>query len=810
MAAELPVIVTGEGAAMDFCSEETAYLLPARKGRLSEKSIGGVHTVDYPWLFEPDIEVLVKLLKHVREHRAEAAEKARKARSHVLTSLTWDNAAQRVQERLTLLRDRPVLRHAERRPATMEGGTTVHVTKHHSSVDPGLCRVRELDLSGRMTEAEEVLAALAHHYPDNPRVPLEHVRLLVGAKQFERASAMIAGTPLSLKVDPEWLELTAECTEGMGEPGSADEFARRILERSPRSARALALRGRVAALKGNSEEAIRFFRAAMEADPGAGEPRALLGSLLLRNGDDEGGLTLLEEGFGMSPLNGDLLLSYVEAARTAGYMERAAERVGEAVRRHPGSKRLRYFHAEILAGLERLEESLHVVLGCMADFGLDDEALVFALKLRVLVGPKEIPPETLSGTTVSACMIIRNEEQYLPRCLWSVLPVVHELIVLDTGSTDRSEEIAAAYGARVFRAEWNNDFSSARNASMEPASGDWILVIDGDEVISATDLEEVRGLTARPGRTPAAYSFVTRNYLKPMDVIGWVANDGTYHEEAGTGWIPSEKARLFPRRADVRFEHPVHELAEASLKRARIPIIKVAVPIHHYGKLDAARTREKAEQYLQLGRKKLAEKGMSDLGALFELAYQENDLGHHREALRLYERILQLNGSIPKVHFGIASNLIALQRYEDAVRPLTKSIGLDPSLKEAYVQLALVYLCLGRIEPATAAAEQLNDLGLDYPPGTALLAAVRFAKGDRAGGWQALAVLDRKRMSYSQYFQEFARFLNREGKSGIAVNILEPFAESDSTQEDIALLLVDCYRDLALSRTVPGKPVMGG
>ncbi len=103
---------------------------------------------------------------------------------------------------------------------------------------------------------------------------------------------------------------------------------------------------------------------------------------------------------------------------------------------------------------------------------MEDEALAFALNLRLAIGPMSVPPALPKGTAVSACLIIRNEEQYLARCLWSILPIVHEIIVVDTGSTDRSEEIAAAFGAKISRAQWNNDFSEARNRSLEPASGD--------------------------------------------------------------------------------------------------------------------------------------------------------------------------------------------------------------------------------------------------------------------------------------------------------------------------------------------------
>ena len=75
--------------------------------------------------------------------------------------------------------------------------------------------------------------------------------------------------------------------------------------------------------------------------------------------------------------------------------------------------------------------------------------------------------------------------------------------------------------------------------------------------------------------------------------VGWTANDGSYEEEAGTGWFPSDKVRLLPNDKRICFENPVHEFVEPSLKRAGISIRKCHVPIHHYGKLETDRSVDK-------------------------------------------------------------------------------------------------------------------------------------------------------------------------------------------------------------------------
>ena len=128
---------------------------------------------------------------------------------------------------------------------------------------------------------------------------------------------------------------------------------------------------------------------------------------------------------------------------------------------------------------------------------------------------------------------------------------------------------------------WKGDFSEARNFSLSFASGDWILVLDADEVISSEDYAVLRKLVHKKEVKPVAYSFVTRNYVKEMTVTGWTANNGRYREETGSGWFPAEKVRLFPNDKGIRFENPVHEFVEPSLKQAGIKVKHCIVPVHH-------------------------------------------------------------------------------------------------------------------------------------------------------------------------------------------------------------------------------------
>src|SRR5690606_22915077 len=91
---------------------------------------------------------------------------------------------------------------------------------------------------------------------------------------------------------------------------------------------------------------------------------------------------------------------------------------------------------------------------------------------------------------ISLCMIVRNEERVLDRCLSSVNNLVDEIILVDTGSTDNTQEIAKKYTKNIYHFEWINDFSAARNFAADKATGEWILVLDADEYVDEDNFRE--------------------------------------------------------------------------------------------------------------------------------------------------------------------------------------------------------------------------------------------------------------------------------------------------------------------------------
>ena len=93
-------------------------------------------------------------------------------------------------------------------------------------------------------------------------------------------------------------------------------------------------------------------------------------------------------------------------------------------------------------------------------------------------------PDEKDEPSVSVCMIVKNEERFLDKCLQSVREVADQIVIVDTGSTDQTVKIAESHGAEVYHFEWCDDFSAARNFALEHVRGDWVLILDADEVLS--------------------------------------------------------------------------------------------------------------------------------------------------------------------------------------------------------------------------------------------------------------------------------------------------------------------------------------
>jgi tetratricopeptide (TPR) repeat protein len=361
----------------------------------------------------------------------------------------------------------------------------------------------------------------------------------------------------------------------------------------------------------------------------------------------------------------------------------------------------------------------------------DDDFIDAALAVRQKLGPISIADGPSDRPSVSLCMIVKDEANRLGACLNVAKKLVDEIIVVDTGSKDRSRDIASVFGASTLFYAWDNDFSAARNVSLSHARGDWVLVLDADEIIASQDHGVLRRLLleTKPGTT--AYSIETRNYSHVANLYGWQANDGSYpHHEAGLGWVPSRKVRLFPRRNDVQFCFPVHERVEPAIRTAGIDIADGTIPVHHYGDLNQDKKLQKAQTYFQIGLIKL-DQLKNDQPAIRELAVQAGELQRWTESIELWQRLLELQPNYVEAYVNISGALWQVGRYREALASAQQAAHLDPHVKESWFNIAVSQLMLGRARKAVALLEALTRRHPAYLSAQFMLAAAYGCLGNQ-------------------------------------------------------------------------------
>jgi tetratricopeptide (TPR) repeat protein len=342
---------------------------------------------------------------------------------------------------------------------------------------------------------------------------------------------------------------------------------------------------------------------------------------------------------------------------------------------------------------------------------------------------------------LSLCMIVRDEAQNLPRCLHSVQDVVDEMIVVDTGSTDQTITIAREYGATVHELTWQNDFASARNHALQFVQGEWVLVLDADEVLLPDCVAELKAALQSP------------------DLIAITL----LRQELGAQQTPySLVSRLFRHHPQLRFERSYHESIDDSAMALmvqephwQVGTLPMPAIAHEGYRPDAITSRQKAERAAQIMGQYLAAHPTdayicSKLGALYiSQGRREEGLGILEQGLRQTPTdaavIYELHFHLGLAYGGIGQLNLARQHYETALGTplpdvlklatfinlaalytdqgtllqaealLQKALAIQPNWAIAHYNLGLIYKMSGEFSKAIAAYREAIRIQPHYP-----------------------------------------------------------------------------------------------
>lgn len=284
---------------------------------------------------------------------------------------------------------------------------------------------------------------------------------------------------------------------------------------------------------------------------------------------------------------------------------------------------------------------------------------------------------------LSLCMIVRDEEKVLQRCLDSVQGLVDEIIIIDTGSVDHTKEIAYKYTNNVFDYVWIQDFSAAKNEAIRKATSKWILVLDADEYVTNEQHLELREF------------LVSLDYTSPMGFIIPIFNftgAGDYG-----AFVESSALRLFPNLPDIHFERPIHE--QVVLKDGELPIRYYNFTVFHTGYTTETRKhKEKSNRNLAIFDKMKEKQGFGDYD-FFTLGNEYFAIGDKKKALYYYKRAASkrnMNMSyIPHCLVQIASILIEVDQIKEALELTDANINRWPQFADFHCFKATIFERLG-------------------------------------------------------------------------------------------------------------------
>jgi GT2 family glycosyltransferase len=303
--------------------------------------------------------------------------------------------------------------------------------------------------------------------------------------------------------------------------------------------------------------------------------------------------------------------------------------------------------------------------------------------LRVLVPPWSSPAEATPNASrrarIRLTMIVRNEEQNLTACLGSAKGLFDEMVVVDTGSADRTQEIAREFGAKVFEFGWIDNFAAARNAALSHATGDYAFWLDADDVLDVHQRDNLRRLL---------------DGLRPGDEAAYVVRCACDPEPRGGGQTVVDHIRLFPLRPDVRWTYRVHEQILPALRRAKVPVRWSNVTVRHTGYTDPALRARKLVRDEAILRTELAERP-DDPFVLFNLGSIAIERQEWRPAIPLLRKSLagsatsdsitrKLFALIARCHQMLGDSAAALQT-------CAQGLVLDPDDAELLFRLAVVH-----------------------------------------------------------------------------------------------------------------------
>ncbi len=282
--------------------------------------------------------------------------------------------------------------------------------------------------------------------------------------------------------------------------------------------------------------------------------------------------------------------------------------------------------------------------------------------------------------TLSLAMIVKDEADNLGRCLESVQGVADEIVIVDTGSTDNTVEIAQRFGAKVVHHKWENDFSAARNVSLGHSTGDWVMFLDADEELVGEDSAELKKLLEDTNNEGF--------YFNLLSFVGENEDDGA---------VVNIAFRLWRNKPEYRFSGAIHEQIVAKIQSHNPSIGFSGVRINHYGYLNkVTEEKSKVQRNLNILLKEV-EKSPDDPFVRFNLGVEYLRLKDYEKAIEQYKKAFANLSGLDAAYASMLVRNIALclrelGRYQEALKVLKDAKEAYADYTDLFYLEGLIYL----------------------------------------------------------------------------------------------------------------------
>jgi tetratricopeptide (TPR) repeat protein len=353
--------------------------------------------------------------------------------------------------------------------------------------------------------------------------------------------------------------------------------------------------------------------------------------------------------------------------------------------------------------------------------------------------------------TLALSMIIRDAEKDLRACLESVRGAVGEIVIADTGSTDRSIELARSLGARVFSIPWENDFARARNLSLAEVTCDWVLSMDADERLDPAAARLLPSLLANP--KARAYQVPIRNYVLSLDERIWDRpahpNDSALAEaKQFPAYIDHENVRLFRRDPQLYFVGRVHETVGIRILETGGRLGRADFLIHHFGlAVDRKTQARKNDYYRELSMQKIRDLPQS-AQAHFELGMVETT---EERALQSFERACELNPEFAEAWIFAGMMRRKLGRFQEALQAYRQARNLAPANPLVAESLGDVFYDLGDFQKAEREYRRARKAGRVRASLESRLGLAQIRNGRTAEGLERMRAAIAREPAFAEF-----------------------------------------------------------